>query len=534
MPDTPASNVPEYSVAELSGAVKRTLESAFGRVRVRGEITELKVYPSGHTYLTLKDEAGTLRAIIWRGSLRGGVKPENGVEFIATGKITASDKRSDFALVIERLEYAGEGALLARIELLRQRFVQEGLFDEARKKPIPFLPDVIGVVTSEKGAVIQDIRTTIARRFPRPILLYPVQVQGAGSAEAVAAAIAAMGALSPLGAVRRPDVLIVARGGGSLEDLMAFNEEVVVRAAAACPIPLISAVGHETDTTLIDFASDRRAPTPTAAAEMAVPAREELAAAVHQRGLRLGQAGASVLNRARLRLSRAGAGLPDLPGMLRAARDRLHDRGERLRLAPRSLLATKRRALENAAGRLPRPQEAIAARRATLDLLGQRAGAATARLIARQSNALARVPDTRPLLRARLRDATGALGRATDRLAGAARADLAERSEALARVPDPMPYVQGQLRTCRASLGGLAARLEAASYQSVLDRGFVLVRDESGAAVTRAAAVAAGARLSVQFADGTVQVTEGEGTPSRGAEEKPKRAARSKDQGSLL
>jgi exodeoxyribonuclease VII large subunit len=286
--DTPATNIPDYSVSDLAGAIRRTLEGAFGRVRVRGEITEMKRYPSGHTYLSLKDEDAKIEAVIWKTALRNiGTMPENGVEMIATGRISTYADRSKYQLVIERLEYAGEGALLARIEALRKRLLDEGLFDEARKRPIPRLPAVIGVVTSEKGAVIQDIRTTIARRFPRRILLWPVPVQGQGAAEQIAAAIRGFDAIAPGGRVPRPDVIIVARGGGSLEDLMAFNEEVVLRAAASCSIPLISAVGHETDTTLIDYASDRRAPTPTAAAELAVPARADLAAALAQTGARL-------------------------------------------------------------------------------------------------------------------------------------------------------------------------------------------------------------------------------------------------------
>jgi exodeoxyribonuclease VII large subunit len=465
MDGTP-SNIPEYSVSEISGAVKRTLESAFGRIRVRGEICEFKTYPSGHSYLSMKDESGTIRAIIWRGALsKLAVKPENGVEVIATGKITASDKRSDYALQIERLEYAGEGALLARIEKLRLRLGAEGLFDESRKRPLPFLPEVIGVITSEKGAVLHDIRTTLARRFPRRVLLIPVAVQGNGAAEQVAAAIATMGGLSPLGRIPRPDVIIVARGGGSLEDLMAFNEEIVVRAAAASPIPLISAVGHETDTTLIDFASDRRAPTPTAAAELAVPSREELLAALQQRATRLARAGHSVLERGHLRLSRAASGLPDLPALIAAGRNRLEDRGHRLQLAPRALIAAKRRTLESAASRLPRPQEAIAQRRASLNLLGLR-------------------------------------------ITGAAQAALARKSRALALQPDPTPFLRSRMRECRTALRGLSARLEGASYQALLERGFALVRDSNGLPVTAAASVAPGQRLTLQFADGSVNVAD--------------------------
>ena len=230
--DQPAAvtNVPEYSVSEISAAVKRTLEGAFGRVRVRGEITDLKRYSSGHIYFSLKDETGKLAGIIWKSAVsRLGLVPENGVEVIATGRVTAYGERSSYQLIVERMEYAGAGALLARIEMLRARLAEEGLFAEASKRPLPVLPQLVGVITSEQGAVLQDIRTTIARRFPRSILLWPVPVQGEGAAARIAAAIDGMSALPPGGPIGRPDVLIVARGGGSLEDLMAFNDEAVVR-----------------------------------------------------------------------------------------------------------------------------------------------------------------------------------------------------------------------------------------------------------------------------------------------------------------
>ena len=229
MDESRPNNIPEYGVADLAGAIRRTLEGAFGRLRLRGEITEMKRYPSGHIYLSLKDQDAKIEAVIWKGSVRNiGTMPENGVEMIATGRISTYADRSKYQLVIERLEYAGEGALLARIEALRKRLLEEGLFDESRKRPLPLLPRVIGVITSEKGAVIQDIRTTIARRFPRHILLWPVAVQGQGAAEQIAAAIRGFSALPAGGAVPRPDVLIVARGGGSLEDLDAVRKRVTI------------------------------------------------------------------------------------------------------------------------------------------------------------------------------------------------------------------------------------------------------------------------------------------------------------------
>ncbi len=459
------SNVPEYTVAELSGAIKRTLEGAFGRIRVRGEITELKAYASGHTYLSLKDEGGKIRAVIWKFTgPKLGLKPENGVEVIATGKISAYGDRSEYQLVIDRLEYAGAGALLARIEQLKQRLAAEGLFDAARKQPIPRLPSVVGVITSASGAVLHDIVTTIARRFPRPILLWPVPVQGEGAAERIAAAIAGMDAL-PAPGIPRPDILIVARGGGSLEDLMAFNEEVVVRAAAACRLPLISAVGHETDTTLIDYASDRRAPTPTAAAELAVPSRVELLADVAQKAARLLGALDRAVQTARGRLAAAAAKLPDLPGILGGTRMRLDDRSARLSLALPNLVAARAATLMGVERHLADPRAVIAARRAALDLAGVRLQGGG---------------------RAALQRAREGAGRAAPRLTPAGIVQL--------------------LAARRAALGVVTAQLEGASYARVLARGFVLVRDPAGRAVTSAAAVKPGGRLTLAFGDGEARV----------------------------
>ena len=442
----PADNIPEYTVSDISGAVKRTLEGAFGRVRVRGEITELKRYPSGHIYFSLKDEGGKLAGIVWKGSVsRLGLAPENGVEVVATGRITAYGERSTYQLIVERMEYAGAGALLARIEALRGKLAAEGLFEAGRKRALPMLPRLIGVITSESGAVIQDIRTTIARRFPRPILLWPVPVQGEGAAARIAAAIAGFSALPEGGPIPRPDVLIVARGGGSLEDLMAFNDEAVVRAAAACTIPLISAVGHETDTTLIDFASDRRAPTPTAAAAMAVPARVDLLADVAQKSARLAVALGRLAKDRRLHLDAARRGLPDLAALLGAARQRTDDRAERLLLALPALLA---------------------ARKGGLALSSQRLGSAL-----RHAASLA------------ARRGAATLGRL-----------------------QPAP-IMAQLRESRTRLAGLSARLEAVSYNAVLARGFALVTAPDHTPLTRAAAIAPRAKLRLQFADGAVGAT---------------------------
>ena len=352
-----ASNTPEYTVSEIAGAVKRTLEGAFGRVRVRGEITELKRYSSGHIYLCLKDEGAKMRGVAWRSAVpRLGMSPENGVEVIATGRLSSYPERSEYQLIIERLEYAGAGALLARIELLRQRLAAEGLFEAARKRALPMLPLVIGVVTSAQGAVIQDIRTTITRRFPRRLLLWPVAVQGEGAAASrIAAAIARVRRdRTRRRRIPRPDVVIVARGGGSLEDLMAFNEEVVVRAAAACRIPLISAVGHETDTTL-----DRLRLRPTRAD--ADGGRRAGGAGARRPHRGLAEQGGTPARRAEPtgagtspapRVGRRGA-CRTLPALIGTARQRADDRAERLRLALPNLLAARRAALLQAERFLP-------------------------------------------------------------------------------------------------------------------------------------------------------------------------------------
>src|SRR3982750_923297 len=273
----PGDNSPPLSVSELSGVLKGRIETAFGQVRVRGEISGFKRHASGHCYFTLKDENACIDAVIWRTGASGlAFRPEDGAEVIATGKLTTYAGRSKYQIVIERMELAGEGALLALLERRRKALAAEGLFDPARKRKLPFLPQVIGVVTSPTGAVIRDILHRLEDRCPTHVIVGPVPGQGGGAAEKGAAAIRGFAGLDPGGGVSRPDLLIVARGGGSIEDLWAFNEEDVVRAAAESPIPLISAVGHETDTTLIDYAAAWRAPPPPAAAELAVPVRAEL------------------------------------------------------------------------------------------------------------------------------------------------------------------------------------------------------------------------------------------------------------------
>ncbi|HET9812964.1 MAG TPA: exodeoxyribonuclease VII large subunit, partial [Sphingomicrobium sp.] len=325
-------NSPPLSVSELSGALKRTIESAFGQVRVRGEISGFKRHSSGHCYFSLKDENACMDAVIWRASAGAlAFKPEDGAEVIATGKLTTYPGRSKYQIVVERLELAGEGALLALLERRRKALAAEGLFDPARKRRLPFLPRVIGVVTSPTGAVIRDILHRLEDRCPTHVIVWPVPVQGEGAASKVAQAIRGFAAASP-----RPELLIVARGGGSIEDLWAFNEEEVVRAAAESPIPLISAVGHETDTTLIDHAADLRAPTPTAAAELAVPVRAELLAQLAELGHRARHCLARRAERCRERFELTACRWPEPPAIFAPMAQRVDELGDRL---PRSLAA---------------------------------------------------------------------------------------------------------------------------------------------------------------------------------------------------
>ena len=329
----PGDNSPAQTVSELARALKRTVEGAFGHVRVRGEISGWKRHASGHCYFTLKDEAACMDAVIWKGQAGGlAFRPEDGAEVIATGKLTTYAGRSKYQIVVSRMELAGAGALMALLDQRRRTLAAEGLFDGARKRPLPFLPHVIGVVTSPTGAVIRDILHRLEDRCPTHVIVWPVPVQGDGAAGRIAAAIRGFGSIERGGAVPRPDLIIVARGGGSIEDLWAFNEEEVVRAAAASPIPLISAVGHETDTTLIDFAADRRAPTPTAAAEIAVPVRAELTMLLGEFGQRLGRAAVRgmALGKERFKALR----FPQAASLLTPLGQRLDELGERL---PRGL-----------------------------------------------------------------------------------------------------------------------------------------------------------------------------------------------------
>jgi exodeoxyribonuclease VII large subunit len=347
-----APNLPEMSVSELSAALRRTVEAAFGLVRVRGELSGFKRHASGHLYFVLKDADAVIDAVMWRSVAASlAFRPEDGLEVVATGRLTTYPGRSKYQIIVERMEPAGVGALLAQVEERRRRLAAEGLFDASRKRPLPFLPRRIGIVTSPTGAVIRDILHRLADRFPREVLLWPVPVQGEGAEARIAAAIRGFGRMPE---AERPDLLIVARGGGSIEDLMAFNAEEVVRAAADSPIPLISAVGHETDTTLIDFAADRRAPTPTAAAEMAVPVRAELVQRVTDLGAQLLRAASRRRSLLAERVAGLAARLPRPATLVEQRRQRLDDAAERL---PRAVLAQAARGrdrMARTAAALPR------------------------------------------------------------------------------------------------------------------------------------------------------------------------------------
>lgn len=353
-PVAPRDNNPPQTVSELSFALKRTLEDRFGHVRLRGEISKVNHHASGHVYLTLKDDKAAIDGVVWKGSVRGlGVRPETGLEVIVTGKITSYPARSSYQIVIETMEAAGAGTLLAQLERLKARLAGEGLFEPSRKRPIPTFPAVVGVITSPTGAVIRDILHRIAERWPCRVIVWPCVVQGDAAAGQVAAAVRGFDAMTPDGPIPRPDVVIVARGGGSVEDLWAFNDEALARTVAAASIPIISAVGHETDTTLIDFVSDRRAPTPTGAAEIATPVLADLQYVVADFERRLARAGGRILEDRRTRLRAAARGLPARPeDLLALPQQRLDHAGSRLGSGLQRNLAVHERQLITVAGRL--------------------------------------------------------------------------------------------------------------------------------------------------------------------------------------
>jgi exodeoxyribonuclease VII large subunit len=468
----PRLNLPELTVSELSMALKRTIEDSYGYVRVRGELGKVSYHSNGHVYFDFKDDRACIAGVIWRSTApRIKIKLETGLEAVITGRLTTYPGRSQYQLVVETLEPAGIGALMALLEERKQKLAAEGLFDEARKQLLPYLPTLIGVVTSPTGAVIRDILHRLADRFPRRVLVWPVRVQGDGSAADVAAAIAGLNALAEGGTPPRPDLIIVARGGGSLEDLWSFNEEIVVRAAAASFIPLISAVGHETDVTLIDFAADRRAPTPTAAAEMAVPVRAELMLDIDSLARRALACWRRNQDARRGELRSAARALPDADEVLALPRQRLDHAASGLRRALRANAQIHRVGFSRIGGRLGSHllRSVVERRRDRYASVALRLRAGVAANIG--------IHRTR-------------LGRERERVTV-----FAERAKRA---------VHNLIAARRARSERGAQLLEAFSYHGVLARGFALVRDAAGQPLRAAAAVSAGMPLEIEFADGRV------------------------------
>lgn len=500
----PAGNAPEWSVSDLSGALKRTLEDAFGFVRVRGEISGYRgPVASGHVYFSLKDTNAKIDAVIWKGVFgRLKTRPQEGLEVIATGKITTFAGKSSYQIIIDSLEPAGIGALMALLEERRKKLAAEGLFDAGRKQLIPFLPRVVGVVTSPTGAVIRDILHRLEERFPRHVLVWPVRVQGDSSAAEVANAIAGFNALPEGGRIPRPDVIIVARGGGSLEDLMSFNEEVVVRAAAASQIPLVAAVGHETDVTLIDHAADLRCPTPTGAAEKVVPVRAELLVQIGDLSRRLSGASLRLSERRRSDLRALARALPTPETLLAAPRQRLDLAAARLGPALARNARTHEQRLNNITQRLARqsPLVRLSGERKNLDALGRALVVARGNLVKREREKI---------------------GRASDRLA-----TLTDRAHsAFARLLERRRDRLDRVWSLAASLGP----------QAVLARGYALVRGEDGNLLRSAAAARPGLVLEITLADGSFgAVVPGGASPQTAPRQAGRRPAGGSGQGDLF
>ncbi|MGP6086545.1 exodeoxyribonuclease VII large subunit [Antarctobacter jejuensis] len=508
--DGPEGNTPEFSVSELSGAVKRVIEGEFGHVRVRGEVGRVSRPRSGHVYLDLKDDRSVISGVMWKGvAARLQTQPEEGMEVIATGRLTTFPGQSKYQIVIEDIRPAGAGALMAMLEKRKAMLQAEGLFDASRKKPLPYLPEIIGVVTSPSGAVIRDILHRLRDRFPRKVLIWPVAVQGANCAPEVARAIEGFNRMTRGGALPRPDLLIVARGGGSVEDLWGFNEEVVARAAAASEIPLISAVGHETDTTLIDFVSDRRAPTPTAAAELAVPVRLDLMGLVSEYGTRMARAMSQRVEMRGQRLRDLSRALPRPDELLDGPRQRLDVMGERLPQALTRLVDRRRLSLSETAGSL-RPamlSRAVAVERARVADRAERLGPALTRLVATRREALARRADRldpRPLRR-----------------------EIAAQSDRLEALTRRLQEAQRQrLTETDRRLDALGRLFETLGYRETLRRGYAVVRGDGKVVTTRSAAEDA-TGLEIEFADGVLRLG---GRSSSRKSDKPKPP----EQGSLF
>ncbi len=463
----PGQNSPEFSVSDIAGAVKRVIEGEFGHVRVRGEISRVSRPASGHLYFELKDDRSVLASVMWKGvAAASRVRPEEGMEVVATGKLTTFGSQSKYQLVVESLAPAGLGALMVMLEKRRKALEAEGLFEAGRKRPLPYLPEVIGVVTSPSGAVIRDILHRLRERFPRQVLIWPVVVQGEKCAGEVAAAIHGFNAIAPGGPVPRPDVLIVARGGGSIEDLWGFNEEIVVRAVADSVIPVISAVGHETDTTLIDYVADRRAPTPSAAAEMAVPVRADLLALVAGLEARRVRGLARMLEVRRQRLRDLARTLPRIEALVPDKAQRLDQVGLRLPRALLSFVQGKR-----------------------VELGHGRAGSFGPGLL--RGDLLVK--------RNRLADRAGRLEPGVIRLVNGLHGYPDVLLERMKRA------VSGRMRDLRARLDGLERTRATLGTAATLKRGFAIVWG-GGKVVAAVGATVGFAELEVQFHDGRLGV----------------------------
>lgn len=514
------TNATEYTVSEISGALKRTVEDTFGNVRVRGEISGYRgPHSSGHAYFSLKDDRSRIEAVVWKGTMsRLKFRPEEGMEVIASGKLTTYPGSSKYQIVIDNLEPAGAGALMALLEERKRRLAAEGLFDDRRKQLLPFMPMVIGVVTSPTGAVIRDIIHRIKDRFPLHVLVWPVRVQGETSGEEVANAVTGFNALPEDGPFRRPDLLIVARGGGSLEDLWGFNDEALIRAVAASHIPVISAVGHETDWTLIDLAADMRAPTPTGAAELAVPVKAELEATLANLGARLRGAVSRMLDRRSQAVRAAARALP----------------------TPDQLLALPRRRFDEATSRLGRALT-VATERKRARLSAVRLSPAT---LSRRIGETRRHLDRDMLradaaLRAMVREKRIRFDRTQGRLSvePLARRQDTVRQQLTGLERRATQAVGLRLERARSKLSQADRLMATLSHKAVLARGFALVRDAEGAVVKRASDIAAGAALSIEFADGSANAmaTSGDAKSKPAAAAKPApRAKEPGNQGSLF
>ena len=521
------TNATEFTVSEIAQAVKRTVEDEFGHVRVRGEISGFRgQHSSGHAYFTLKDDAASIDAVVWKGNYaRLTFKPEEGLEVIVTGRLTTFPRSSKYQIVIDNIEPAGAGALMALLEERRKKLLAEGLFARERKRALPYLPRVIGVVTSPTGAVIRDILHRLEDRFPSHVLVWPVRVQGDTCAPEVVNAIAGFNALPADGPVPRPDLLIVARGGGSIEDLWGFNEEAVVRAVAASDIPVISAVGHETDTTLIDYVADMRAPTPTAAAEAAVPVRAELIAYVEDQGMRQRQAARRSLASLRDRLRAAAAGLPRPADLAATQRQSLDMAASRLTGALRHFVQTRRVDYSGLAAALqPRlVRQRYAELRERLANIERHGAGGLMKTVDRAR--LKFDPCSRQLpvaVATSLERKQTVLGRLAPRLsAQPLRAELRHAHGQLAPLSGRLAQAGTQMTTARHQrLEQLGKLMDTLSYRNVLARGYAIVQDGAGQVVTSAADLAPGDALHIILGEGSIDAAVG-GAPLRRKAGKP-------------